>query len=190
MFRKQIDLTDELIQHDTKRYSTRSLDDISKIVVHQTDSLDKGKEHPFRTAEYHVNTKGWPAIAYHYFITKDGNVYQTNKLNKVSYHAGNNNPESVGVTITGKHRYISGTKNWKIISKPMYRSLVMKLAKLKRQFKHAEIVSHDSLSDSRSDPNLDMDELRKDVTIYQIARYIIIVLFIAIIMFYVWKMAQ
>jgi len=165
-------VTADLAHHSDKTYSSRKLEDIDTIVVHQTDSRDKGDLHPFRTASYHVNSKGWPGIAYHFFVIDGGKVFQTNELETISYHARSSNPNSVGIVISGKHRYDPSKTNTEIIDKKKYYSLVKAIASIKRKLprKDIDIVSHDSLSDQRSDPNLDMDELRKDVKYYEIAR--------------------
>lgn len=44
-------------------------------------------------AYYHVNSRGWPGIGYHYVVMDDGTIYLTNYHTTKSYHAGNyNNP--------------------------------------------------------------------------------------------------
>jgi LysM repeat protein len=55
-------------------------------------------------ANYHVGTHGWPGIAYHFVIDKDGTINQTNDLNASSYHVGNSNSFSIGTVLTGDFR--------------------------------------------------------------------------------------
>ncbi len=98
-----VDIVDDLLKgshYDVRRlYAVRHLEAINLTVVHHTAtraSLD-----PWEAAIYHVNTLEWPGIAYHYFIVPGGTIYQTNKLETVSYHAGNSNTKSIGVALAG-----------------------------------------------------------------------------------------
>lgn len=75
----------------------RPLDIIDKIVVHHAAAVTT----PERTARYHVETKGWPTIGYHYFITGDGTIYYTARLGEITYHCGEHNPTSVGICLSG-----------------------------------------------------------------------------------------
>lgn len=95
-----VDITDELLKHPTETYGTRSMADISQIVIHHVGV--NAPVTPQQTARYHVNTKGWPGIAYHFFITSAGVIYQTNDLTTVSYHcAGTCNKISIGICLEG-----------------------------------------------------------------------------------------
>jgi len=50
-----------------------------------------------------VETKGWPTIGYHYFITGDGTIYYTARLGEITYHCGEHNPTSVGICLSGAY---------------------------------------------------------------------------------------
>jgi N-acetyl-anhydromuramyl-L-alanine amidase AmpD len=52
-------------------------------------------------AEYRVDTQGWPGIGYHYFITHDGLIQQTNELTTQSTHAGQYDPVAIGICFAG-----------------------------------------------------------------------------------------
>jgi len=90
-----IDIVDSLPRSRPPRQ--RSLDDIKYIVVHHAAAVTT----PERTARYHVETKGWPTIGYHYFITEDGTIYYTARLGEITYHCGEHNPTSVGICLSG-----------------------------------------------------------------------------------------
>jgi N-acetyl-anhydromuramyl-L-alanine amidase AmpD len=80
------------------------------IVVHHSASPASTS---IRTiAEYHVGTRGYPGIAYHYVVAPDGFVAQTNDDSAVSWHAGcaaahgsdcpdNANTYAIGVCFVG-----------------------------------------------------------------------------------------
>ncbi len=93
------DLVNQLPVHATARYPTRSLADINQIVIHHTATSPTIT--PQRIAEYQVRTLNKPGIGYHFFITADGVIYQTNRLETVSDHAFSRNQGSVGVCFAG-----------------------------------------------------------------------------------------
>jgi len=94
------DISAKLLQHPEKRYNLRSLDSIKQIVIHHV-GIDAPVT-PAATASYHVRTRGWPGIAYHFFIRMDGTAYQTQPLNVVSYHCGGQcNVISIGICLEG-----------------------------------------------------------------------------------------
>jgi hypothetical protein len=93
-------ITQQLKQHPTLRYGSRPLSQIDRIVIHHTAIPPTvGAE---RIAEHRVDNQGWPGIGYHYFITGDGQIQQTNELTTVSYHAGDQyNPVAIGIAFAG-----------------------------------------------------------------------------------------
>lgn len=95
------DYRDRLKKHATKVYQGRSLDSISKIAVHHS-LTESGSAEAF--ARYHVTTKGWPGIGYHFVIEKDGTVKWCHNLTIKSYHVGNSNRFAVGICLVGDFR--------------------------------------------------------------------------------------
>ena len=93
------DISDSLPKHESETYDTRELTDIENLVIHHTAvSADVG---PQTIARYHVDKQGWPGIGYHYYIMADGAIYQTNRLQTISYHVRHANPASVGIALAG-----------------------------------------------------------------------------------------
>ena len=80
-------------------YSKRQASAITHIVVHHTAA--PAEVGPDRLAAYHVNSRGWPGIGYHFFVGADGALYQTNDLETVSYQTGGQNNYSMGVVFAG-----------------------------------------------------------------------------------------
>jgi N-acetyl-anhydromuramyl-L-alanine amidase AmpD len=54
-----------------------------------------------RIARHRVDTQGWPGIGYHYFITGEGVIQQTNELTTQATHAGQYDPVAIGVCFAG-----------------------------------------------------------------------------------------
>lgn len=95
-------IIDDLPKNPNRTYSTRSINNIDTIIVHHSAiSSSSSSANPLGYANYHINTRNYPAIAYHFVIQPDGKVYQTNKYETLSWHGGNINSRSVGVVVTG-----------------------------------------------------------------------------------------
>jgi N-acetyl-anhydromuramyl-L-alanine amidase AmpD len=93
------DLTHSLKKHPTQRFPTRAREDIKRLIIHHTGiPAQIGAD---RIAAYRVETQGWPGIGYHFFITPDGLIQQTNDLTTVTTHAGPYNGESLAICLAG-----------------------------------------------------------------------------------------
>jgi N-acetylmuramoyl-L-alanine amidase len=94
-----VDLVDELPRHPGQRYAARLLREIKRIVVHH--SATPTTTTPQSMANYHVRKHGWAGIGYHFVVAADGTLFQTNRLETVSYHVGGHNTASVGICFVG-----------------------------------------------------------------------------------------
>lgn len=95
---KIIDIVNNLKKSNTQTYDTRDLSQINKIVVHHSATTSGTPE---SYARYHVDTRNFPGIGYHYVVQQDGTIYQTNYLNTISWHTGGENTSSIGICLTG-----------------------------------------------------------------------------------------
>jgi hypothetical protein len=76
------------------------------IVIHHSDTpIDTTPE---AIANYHIYTKHWPGIGYHFLVYSTGRINQVNDIMTLSYHAGddsdsplNANWYSIGVCLVG-----------------------------------------------------------------------------------------
>lgn len=93
------DITDSLPKHATNKYETRNLDGIQYLVIHH--SAVAGTVGPEAIAKWHVEQLNWPGIGYHFVITPDGTISQTNKLETIAFHAKQVNPVSIGICFAG-----------------------------------------------------------------------------------------
>jgi hypothetical protein len=92
-------ITNQLKRAPGKQFPTRALNQIKRIIIHHTAIVPTvGAE---RIATHRVDNQGWPGIGYHYFITGDGVVQQTNELTTQSTHAGQYDPVAIGVCFAG-----------------------------------------------------------------------------------------
>jgi hypothetical protein len=93
------DLTDSLPKHPSKTYDTRPLSQIEYLIIHHTAAAADLPAEPI--ARYQVEQLDRPGIAYHFYLTGDGAVYQTNRLETVSDHAYDKSPVGVGLAFAG-----------------------------------------------------------------------------------------
>lgn len=138
-----IDITDELPKGKGE-YGTRSLGDIAQIVIHHV-GVDADVS-PETTAKYHVKPRptapdGWPGIGYHFYVRKDGTVYQTNALETVSYHCGGTcNLHSVGICLEGSFMKAIPTPEQLEATRGLNTILVHELGLLTKQIRgHREV---------------------------------------------------
>lgn len=95
-------LINKLPWHATRRWASRDLSKIKKIVVHQ--ELGEGSieaVNNYHVSPNHISSKGCPHFCYHYGIRKDGEIVQANELSSITWHVGNHNTESIGIMIQG-----------------------------------------------------------------------------------------
>ena len=93
-------LIGKLPVHPVKEYERRQPEAIDQVIIHHSATTTGTPE---AYARYHVDERGWPGIGYHFVIQKNGTVYQTNRLDTVSYHASGQNHRSVGICLTGNY---------------------------------------------------------------------------------------
>lgn len=95
---KILDVTKFLPKHPSKRYKTRNVHEIDRIVIHHS-ATQTGTPKAF--ANYHVKNRNWPGIGYTYVIMPDGLIFQTNADRTISYHASGANRSSIGICLVG-----------------------------------------------------------------------------------------
>jgi hypothetical protein len=96
-----VNIEDDLAEHPVKEYKFRSLDRPLYITFHH--SATKGQSLR-EIAEYHVEERGYPGIAYHFAINWEGQVFQLQDLEEITYHSKGRNTESIGVVFVGNYQ--------------------------------------------------------------------------------------
>lgn len=81
-------------------YALRELSRIQRVIVHHTATVQTTWAN---VARYHVQTKDWPGIGYHFGIEPSGLVSYLGSIEMVRYHAGNANADSIGVCFMGNY---------------------------------------------------------------------------------------
>lgn len=106
-------IIDDLERHPYKRYRSRSIDEVDKIIIHHS-ATKNGTARGF--ARYHVNNLDWPAVGYHLIGDRTG-LHLCNSLDTISYHCSGNNRKSIGICRQGNFDLRPPTDNeyWDII---------------------------------------------------------------------------
>ena len=97
--RQVIDVVDTLPLYANGAYTTRPLSGIRFLVVHHS-GVDVDST-PRQIADYHTYKLGWPGIGYHFVIRFDGTIYQTNRIETMSYNVASRNHECIGICVNG-----------------------------------------------------------------------------------------
>lgn len=92
-------IINQLKRDPNQQFPIRPLNQIDLLIIHHTAiNPTVGAD---RIAEHRVDKQGWPGIGYHYFITGDGLIQQTNELTTEATHAGSFNPSALGICFAG-----------------------------------------------------------------------------------------
>ncbi|WP_435950798.1 LysM peptidoglycan-binding domain-containing protein [Psychrobacter sp. DM8] len=84
-----------IIKHHTPKLERRDYtQEIRKIILHRT--VNSSAQSTFNSF-----SRGSKPYGTHFVVDKDGKIYQTANLNKLTIHAGNANPYSVGIEVVG-----------------------------------------------------------------------------------------
>ncbi len=97
-------ITDQLTVHDEEVYAKRDMATVDTLVVHHTVSDPMGD--PDNIAKFHVGVRNWPGIGYHFLISGEGRIYQTNDLDTISNHAKGANDRAIGIGLQGDFSHV------------------------------------------------------------------------------------
>jgi N-acetylmuramoyl-L-alanine amidase len=84
-------------------WGQRPVGNIQKLVVHHSaaEASDNPEARLTQIMGWHLaNSSAWMGLSYHYVITKNGNIYQTNKHEDLTWHDGVNR-NSLGILVDG-----------------------------------------------------------------------------------------
>lgn len=101
-----INVVKTLPRHTTKRYSIRATGFINGTIIHH--SAGGVNQTPEQIAAYHVNTRHYPGVGYHFMIDKMGRVFKTQNQTTLSYHAGaGQNKKHLGICLIGNFEQVA-----------------------------------------------------------------------------------
>ena len=131
---------------------------ISLLIIHCTASRPNQHISVELLHKMHI-AKGWKCAGYHYYCTRDGQVYQTRPEEMVGAHARHYNQHSIGICYEGG---LDANGRAADTRTPAQRaSLIHLLKDLKQDYPDAEIVGHCELEGvHKACPSFDVSEYR------------------------------
>ena len=141
------------IQHPhlkfTEPLKTRS--ETNYIILHHTEV--RGRHGVKEVHQWHLN-KGWAGIGYHYYIDKDGQIFEGRPRNAWGAHVKSHNNDSIGVCFEGNF-------DKEKMSEIQLEASVLLISVLSLAYGNAAIRGHRNFNSSKSCPgkNFPMQEL-------------------------------
>jgi N-acetyl-anhydromuramyl-L-alanine amidase AmpD len=156
---KIVDMTSKLPRHAVLRYKVRDVSTIDTVVIHHSltvDRVDTKDSEAF--ANYHINTKGWAGIGYHYVIDSEGRIEKTNDERVVSYHVGDANQRSIGICMIGDFRDSEPTEK-------QYSACIWLVKDIQRRYPSIAVKGHSEMPNYswKECPAIDMNDFRSDL---------------------------
>lgn len=74
------------------------------VIHHSITAQHLKGSNPHSFANTHIDKNGWNGCAYPFVIMPDGTIYQTDDLDRRTFHAGNTNTRSIGTCVVGDFR--------------------------------------------------------------------------------------
>lgn len=74
---------------------------ITEIILHCTASIEGNDTTVEAIRRYHINSRGWSDIGYHYVIYLDGSIHEGRNVHQSGAHCQGHNSNSIGVCYVG-----------------------------------------------------------------------------------------
>ena len=100
LYNGQVIESNELTKSLTQKYSYRVTDSLYITIHHTAANKDQSLE---SIAKFHVEKRGYPAIAYHIAINEEGDIHFLNEIEKRTYHDSGQNTNSIGIVLVGNY---------------------------------------------------------------------------------------
>lgn len=83
--------------------------------------------------------RGWAGIGYHYYIRRDGTIYEGRPVQFVGAHCPNNNSKSIGICLEGDFRKVQPSKEQLTACKELIAKLRKDIPSIKRVLNHNDL---------------------------------------------------
>lgn len=106
----------------------------TKIILHH--SVGNGSIYDIHNV--HLG-KGWKGVAYHFYVRKDGSVYEGRPIDKIGGHTMGYNNTSVGICFEGNFEN-------ETMSEPQKKSGRQLVSFVKEKYPNAEVIKHSDVN--------------------------------------------
>jgi len=137
--------------------------DVEVIAIHHTAGNPNAGIHQIILKHYIEN--GWKKIGYHFFIAKDGTIYQLRPLNERVPHAYGCNDNAIAICLAGNFSQYECPKTQWDAAKKLTRSLMVQYNVTKDHvLKHSELTKYSPLNRTECAGKLfNMDKFREEL---------------------------
>lgn len=108
---------------------------VTKIVLHHIAARSMTVE---QIHNIHLKN-GWAGIGYHFYIRKDGTIYEGRPLEYIGSHCLGQNSISIGVALEGDFRYEKPTDKQITAAKQVIKDIIKVYPKIKRVYNHKDL---------------------------------------------------
>lgn len=100
---------------DAQLKGRKATNNPQEIIIHHTGGTDSNiladtSHHGFELVKSFHKSKGWDTIGYHYFIEKDGDIWQGRPDNMSGAHCIGKNKTSIGICLAGNFDFSKPTQ--------------------------------------------------------------------------------
>jgi hypothetical protein len=124
--------------------------DITRIIVHCSDSDISAHDDISVIREWHVHERGFNDVGYHFFIKSNGDIQEGRPLELAGAHVHGHNTDSIGICLHGK--YIFTPAQFKAL-----RRLVLTL-RFEYDIPEENVHGHREFSNYKTCPNFNVRE--------------------------------
>ena len=128
----------------TRKYTNR-------IILHCSATPNDREITASDLRRWHVNSKGWDDIGYHYVIRRDGILEPGRSVMSIGAHVKGHNHDSIGICVVGMDEF----------TEPQWRGLFFLLNQLRESFSlsYRDVYCHYEFT-NKSCPNFDAVQIR------------------------------
>lgn len=188
---KPVDISKELPRHPKKRYKTRALSSVKRVILHTTDmNVSILQLANYDIGPNHISKTGCPAITYSDVVMPNGTIFHTLPYQEIAWHVGKHNDDTIGIAMmylvtdpkTKKDTYAPSSTQLKATYVALGRACLQLNISPVNIFGHRELETtgwfwekgHKRLRKTCPGLSVDMDKVR-----YNVAKYMQIVLTLA-----------
>lgn len=131
---QMVNIQKPVLRFNEKELVSRKLSNIVLIILHHRCG-DGDIESIHRQ---HLD-RGWAGIGYHYYIRKDGTVFQGRPIEYIGAHCPNNNSKSIGICLEGDFRKEQPTVKQLTACKELIITLKKRVPSIKRVLNHNDL---------------------------------------------------
>ena len=122
------------LKFNTKEMVARKISDIVLIILHH-----RCGDGDIESIHMQHIGRGWAGIGYHYYIRRDGTVYEGRPVYFVGAHCPNNNSKSIGICLEGDFRKVQPSKEQLAACKELIAKLRKDILSIKRVLNHNDL---------------------------------------------------